>query len=237
MQFKQHYSSSSGNLYEVIASNGQRLLLEMGVPWKKLQKALNFDLKDIQACFLTHEHKDHSKAVKDVISAGINVYASAGTFTSLGLYDERRTKFIRNKDLIRLKDFQVFAFSLNHDCIEPLGYIIRAIEENEYLFFAPDTGFITQQFSYKFNIIAIECSYDSNILQARVDTNDINETLAKRLLTSHLEKSETMRYIEQFCDLSHCREIHLLHLSRDNIDKVQAQKEFEEKFMIKTVVK
>ena len=235
MQFKQHYSSSSGNLYEVAASNGQRLMLEMGVAWPKVQKAFDYNLSNIQGAFLTHCHFDHCKAVKDVISAGIDVYASAGTWTSLGIYNERRTKFIKDKDLIRLKDFRVYAFALNHDAVEPLGFIIR--DKDEYLLFAPDTSYITQRFKIPFSIIAIECSFDKDILHRRVCNSDVNEELAKRLLTSHLEKSETMRYIEKFCDKSKCREIHLLHMSDGNIDKEQTRKEFEKRFFVTTIIR
>jgi phosphoribosyl 1,2-cyclic phosphodiesterase len=236
MKFEQLYSSSSGNLYIVESSNNKRLLLEAGITWKKLQKALKYDLSNIEACFVTHSHADHSKAIYDVVGAGIEVYASEETLSFMGLNMHRRTKIIKDKDLIRLKDFQVFAFSLNHDADGTLGFIVRAVEENEYLLFAPDTSFITQRFSQKFNIIALECSFDKTILQNRVDTNDINETLAKRLLTSHLEKSETMRYIEKFCDISKLTQINLLHLSKNNIDAKKVQKEFQDKFLIETII-
>jgi metal-dependent hydrolase (beta-lactamase superfamily II) len=56
LTFTTHYSSSLGNLYEVRAANGRRLLIEAGVPWAKLQRILNFNLKDIEACLISHEH-------------------------------------------------------------------------------------------------------------------------------------------------------------------------------------
>jgi hypothetical protein len=65
----------------------------------------------------------------------------------------------------------------------------------------------------------------------------INETLANRLLASHLEKSEAMKYIEQFCNIKKCVELHLLHLSADNLDKEKTRKEFESKFHITTIIK
>ena len=37
-----HASSSTRNLYCITAANGQRLLVECGVTWAKLQKALNY---------------------------------------------------------------------------------------------------------------------------------------------------------------------------------------------------
>ncbi len=56
MIFRQHYSGSSGNLYEIVANSGARLLIEAGVTWKKLQKALDYNLSNIEACLISHGH-------------------------------------------------------------------------------------------------------------------------------------------------------------------------------------
>lgn len=211
-------------------------MIECGVTWAKLQKALNYDLSGIVGCLVSHEHKDHSKAVKDVAKAGIDVYCSRGTFfvlDEMGLDSERRIGVVKDKDIINLgPDFRIRVFDTKHDAAEPLGFVVKC--DNEYLLFATDTSHIRQRFMSLFNIIAIECSYDKKILQHRVDTSDINETLAKRLLTSHMEKQTAIDYINKFCDLSKCREIHLLHTSGDNIDKAQTKAEFESKFYIET---
>ncbi len=236
MKFEQHYSSSRANLYTVTAANGRRLLLECGVRWPVLLEALNYDL-DIDGCLLTHEHQDHACAVKQVMQAGIDVYSSAGTFEAIeeSLHLDRRAKSFSNITCQQIGEFHVFPYSIIHDAAEPLGYVVT--NEGEYLLFCPDSGYIKQQFNVKFNIIALECSYDIKILQERVDTQDINESLAKRLLNSHAEKQTTMNYLSEFCDLSKCRQIHLLHMSADNIDKQATKKEFEKKFFIETVIK
>jgi len=47
-----------------------------------------------------------------------------------------------------------------------------------------------------------------------------------------------MDYLDRHCDLSKCKEIHLLHLSRENIADPEAlRKEFEERYFIPTFVK
>lgn len=211
--------------------------MECGVRWPVLLKALNYDLDNIDGCLLTHEHADHSKAVKDVMRAGIDVYSSAGTLDVVGIKNHRRGKAIPAYAGITNKTFDSYAFPIIHDAVEPFGYIVREVSTNEYLLFVPDSGFIKQRFNIPFTIIALECSYDIEILQRRVDTNDINETLAKRLLNSHAEKQTTMKYLADFCDLSKCREIHLLHCSADNLDKQATKKEFEKRFFIETVIK
>jgi phosphoribosyl 1,2-cyclic phosphodiesterase len=234
MKFVQHYSGSSGNLYEVVADNGKRLLLDPGVSWVKVQKALNYDLSNIIGCLISHEHKDHCGAIRVIISAGVYVHTSKGTISALRLPQERRIKTISCLKASKIDNFDIYAFNLHHDAKEPLGYVIGC--DGEYLLFAPDTSHISQRFNIPFSIIAIECSYDKAILEARVKSEDINEELAKRLLTSHQEKQVAMNYIEKFCNLSKCREIHLLHMSGDNIDKEAARKEFEQKFFVKTIV-
>lgn len=56
MNFIQHSSGSKGNFYEVIANNGSRLIIDPGITWIKLQKALKYNLKSISGCLISHEH-------------------------------------------------------------------------------------------------------------------------------------------------------------------------------------
>lgn len=234
MKFDQYYSSSHSNLYIVTAANGRRLMIECGIRWPKLQKALGYDLSGIEACLLTHEHKDHSKAVTDVMRAGIDVYGSEETFFACGISGNRRSHVVIPKVLYSVDGFRIKAFASKHDAAGPLLYVIQC---DECMLFATDTAYIRQSFSLPFSIIAIECSYDIKILQDRVNTKTINEKVAKRLLSSHMEKQVAMKYLTEFCDLSKCRQIHLLHMSGDNIDKKATKKEFEQRFFIETIMK
>ena len=235
MKLNQLNSGSSGNLYEVTASNGKRIMLECGVTWPKLQKALDYDISRFEGCLVTHQHKDHSKSLAEIMQAGIDTYAVEDVFESQDLSGHRRAKVIRNKDLIKFDSFQVLVFNVNHD-VPAVGFVIYEKATEERLLFVTDTSHITQRFKFPFEIIAIECSFNRDILTKLVDTGEVNEVVAKRLLTSHMEKENTKTYIRDYCDLSKCREIHLLHLSGLNIDKWQTQKEFREEFFIKTVI-
>lgn len=234
MKFKQYYSSSGGNLYTLTADNGKRLLLECGVRWQQLQKALDYDLSNIVGCLLTHSHRDHSKAVREVMKAGIDIFASQETIEAMDTECWRRMNLLKANEYINIWDFHTLPYNAHHDADGTLYFVIGC--DDQYMLFAPDTSLIKQRFNIPFSVIAIECSYDYAILQNRIDTNDINEELAERLLTSHMEKQTTMRYLAKFCDLSKCTEIHLLHMSRDNIDAEQTRKEFESRFFIKTIV-
>ena len=236
MKFESYYSSSSSNLYCVTAGNGKRILIECGATWKKLQKALSYDLSNIVGCLVTHEHKDHSKAVEDVLTAQIDVYASAGTLEAL-FVEHRNAHVIRGKQPFTIADtFDVFPFDVTHDAVEPLGFVIKDRFCNEYMLFVTDTSVIKQKFGIAFSVIAICCSYDGAVLREREASGDCNGDLAKRLLTSHMERNVTKAYIKECCCLDKCTEIHLLHMSGNNIDKEKTRAEFEKEFMTTTYV-
>jgi phosphoribosyl 1,2-cyclic phosphodiesterase len=229
MKFEQLYSSSKGNLYMLTSDKGMRLMIECGVKWKKLQEALNYDLKNIVGCLISHEHNDHSIACKEVLEAGIDVFSSLGTLEALGIEKHRRS--FSDFHYLGSRGFHVVAYRTTHDAVDPLLYVIRC--DDKTMLFATDTSHINQTFAaLRFNIIAIECSYDKTILLNKVDAGKINEELAKRLLTSHMEVSETKRYLKQNCNLSECTEIHLLHMSGDNMVAKKVREEFEGKFYI-----
>ena len=236
MKFQQLYSSSKANLYAVTANNGDRLLIECGCTWKQLQKKLDYKLDNIVGCLVTHEHKDHCKAVEEVIKAGITIHTSQGTIEKLNLTNLRNKYnaiYLEAVKIRRIGSFSVLPFPTIHDAAEPFGFEIYC--DYEHLLFVTDTKFIRQRFSTPFSIIALECSYDKDILQEMVDTKKIEESVAKRLLDSHQEKSVCLNYIQKFCNLSKCREVHLLHLSGANISKKQTAKEFEKELFITTV--
>ena len=69
MEVKVLASGSSGNAYRI--SDGETaLLLDAGIPLKAIQAGLGFRVRDIMGCFVTHAHKDHSKAAKDLARLG-----------------------------------------------------------------------------------------------------------------------------------------------------------------------
>ncbi|MGN0033438.1 MAG: MBL fold metallo-hydrolase, partial [Candidatus Limimorpha sp.] len=84
MELKILGSSSKGNCY--LLDNGKEaLMIECGVAFKEVQKAVGFDIKRIKACIISHEHGDHSKHVRKCLDAMIPCYMSQGTCNALGL--------------------------------------------------------------------------------------------------------------------------------------------------------
>lgn len=49
-------SGSQGNSY-CLEVNGEWLLIELGLPWKQILKALNFNLEGISGVLVSHAHR------------------------------------------------------------------------------------------------------------------------------------------------------------------------------------
>ena len=196
-------SSSSGNAY-IVSDKDTRILLECGVTHKSLQKLTGFSLSEIQGVLVSHEHKDHSKAVAELIKRGMDVYMSQGTAEAL---ETDAVKLIENMDQFNVGSFDIVPFTTFHDAREPLGFLIKSRVDGDVLAFATDTV----NLRYKFpglNILAIEANYDKHILER----SSRPDKLKQRIVNAHMEIDTLCDYLRSL-DLSKCREIHLLHLS------------------------
>ena len=204
MKFQALASSSAGNAY-IVSDNDTRILLECGVTHKNLQKLSGFSLSEFQACLVSHEHKDHAKAVAELISRGMEVYMSQGTAEAL---DAEAVTLIEHMEQFNVGSLDIVPFTTFHDAKEPLGFLIKSRVDGDVLAFATDTV----NLRYKFpglNILAIEANYDKNILER---CERMPEKVRYRITNSHMEIDTLCDYLRSL-DLSECREIHLLHLS------------------------
>lgn len=204
MKFEALASSSAGNAY-IVSDNDTRILLECGVSHKQLQKLSGFSLSEFQACLVSHEHKDHAKAVADLISRGMAVYMSPGTAEVL---ETEGAELIEHMEQFHVGSLDIVPFTTFHDAREPLGFLIKSRIDGDVLAFATDTV----NLRYKFpglNILAIEANYDKNILER---CERMPEKVRYRITNSHMEIDTLCDYLRSL-DLSECRQIHLLHLS------------------------
>ena len=204
MKFQALASSSAGNAY-IVSDNDTRILLECGVSHKQLQKLSGFSLSEFQACLVSHEHKDHAKAVADLIGRGMAVYMSQGTAEAL---ETEGAELIEDKEQFHVGSLDIVPFTTFHDAREPLGFLIKSRVDGDVLAFATDTV----NLRYKFpglNILAIEANYDKAILDR---CEKMPEKVRYRITNSHMEIDTLCDYLRSL-DLSQCREIHLLHLS------------------------
>ncbi len=204
MKFESLASSSHGNAY-IISDRETRILLECGISRKKIQQGTGFQLSSFTACLVSHEHKDHSKAVADVIQAGVPVYMSQGTAEALEI---EQVTVIRHGEQVTMGSIDVVPFNTFHDAAEPLGFLFRSRIDGEVLAFATDTVNLAYRFP-GLTTLAIEANYDRDILER---SEKLPDKVRHRITNSHMEIGTLCSYLRGL-DLSQCRDVYLLHLS------------------------
>lgn len=209
MRFEALASSSHGNAY-IVSDKETRILLECGISRKKLQQLSGFRLSDISACMVSHEHKDHSGCVTDLIAGGMPVYMSEGTAVALGLEGAvlEAAEAVEHQKQITVGTIDVVPFATFHDAKEPLGFLFRSRLDGEILAFATDTVNLNYRFP-GVNLLAIEANFDKYILER---CQRMPEKTRHRVSNTHMEIDVLCDYLRRL-DLSACREIYLLHLS------------------------
>lgn len=213
-------SSSRGNCYR-ISDGSTPLLLECGIRFKEIQQKLNFRLSEIAGCLLSHEHLDHSKAVKDIMKAGIDCYMSQGTAEAIGV-SGHRVRIV--KEQFRVGTWTVLPFDTVHDAVEPLGFLLASGKEK--LLFATDTSYIRYRFKGLTHIM-IEANYQREILEHGVEEGLVPVVVRNRIRRSHFDLNHLKEFFRAN-DLSKLQEVWLLHLSDGNSDEGQFKREIQE---------
>jgi phosphoribosyl 1,2-cyclic phosphodiesterase len=218
-------SNSAGNAYILESSSGQCILLECGVRFEQIKQALGFNISKVVACLVTHAHKDHCKAVNDVMRAGICVYSSAGTHRAMGTEGHHRCRSISTMNQVILGEFKVKAFDIQHDCAQPFGYLIHHRECGTVLFLT-DSYYCEYNFKGLNNVI-IEANYCQTILDQRLAAGSNPKFLRDRVIESHMSLATCKETLQAY-DLGGVNNIVLIHLSDGNSDETRFKKEVEE---------
>lgn len=215
-------SSSSGNCY-LLENEKECLILEAGIDFKEVLKALDFNIKKVVGCLITHEHKDHSRYVNEFLKNGIKVYTSQGTKEQLEINSPNLIAIEPNKVFV-VGGYRVIAFNTKHDCAEPVGFYIRHKETGNILF-ATDTYYIPNRFK-DLNNILIECNYSHELLAENIEKNLIPVSLKNRIIQSHMELETCLDCLREN-DTRQVNNVVLIHLSGNNSDERLFKNEVE----------
>jgi phosphoribosyl 1,2-cyclic phosphodiesterase len=219
MQLHVINSNSLGNAY-ILENDQEALLIECGVRFDRIKKALGFNLNKVVGCIVTHEHKDHCVAEADVRAAGIGLYASPGTHKAMGSEKDHQAKMVIPGKEFFVGRFRVLAFDIKHDCAQPVGYLINHPQTGTTLFLT-DSYYCEYTFAGLNNVI-IEANYSQTILDARVSSGSSIKSLRDRVIESHMSL-DTCRQTLLANDLSRVNNIVLIHLSDNNSNASQFQ--------------
>jgi phosphoribosyl 1,2-cyclic phosphodiesterase len=221
MKLKILGSTSKGNCY-ILENGDEALILEAGVSFSRLRKALNNNFKHVSGCLVSHAHSDHAGHLFRYAKAGIPVYTS-------------RTVF-ENQDLIRLCNtssliepgiefiagkFSIIPFGLEHD-VPCMGFLIDHPQTGRIAFIS-DTRSVPIALDNVRHIM-IECNHAKDILAENIKAGVVHPHLGRRISATHMELDNCKATLLKN-DLSCVENIILLHLSDHNSCKIRFKEE------------
>ncbi|OON90988.1 MAG: MBL fold metallo-hydrolase [Candidatus Epulonipiscium fishelsonii] len=167
-------SGSTGNC-TYIKTDAAEILIDVGISGKKATTGLEkigISPFNIQAIFITHEHLDHIRGV-GIFSRRYNIpiFATYKTWqvidTKIGKVENINKKIIETNTLIIWKDLTIKAFNINHDAVDPVGFIIKS--KNKKLGILTDVGEIDHTIIKELedcNGLVLEFNHDENMVWA-----------------------------------------------------------------------
>ena len=216
-------SDSNGNCY-VLQNDKEALIIEAGVRFSEVKKALKWQLSKVVGAVITHEHNDHAKYVRDFVSNGITVLALPSVFKAKGIDSLSFRKEIEPMHGYIVGGFKVFAMPVCHD-VPCVGFIIEH-EDMGRMLFVTDTMMLEYRVP-GLNHILLEANYAEDILDTKIEAGSVPLSMKPRLIHSHME-IETTKGILRANDLSGVNEIVLIHLSNGNSDERRFVREVQE---------
>lgn len=198
-------TGSIGNCYILKASDGQQLILDVGIGYKQILKGLDFDLTSLQGVCVTHEHKDHARSVGYFLERGVPVF---------------RPYIITEPEVPGVKhygDFKIQAFPLEHD-VPCYGFLVTHPEMGK-LVYLTDTAYCKFRFKDVSQML-VECNYDSEMLSE--DYAALNH-----VLHDHMGLQTAKKFIEANKTDS-LQNVIACHMSGVNIEEEKMLRELRE---------
>lgn len=203
MKLKCLDSGSSGNCY-LLENDTECLVIEAGVPFKEVKKALDFNISKIVGVICTHSHADHSGRAYEYEAVGIPVFKPYEQTTRLAYWGgfeitafdltDRRGRFMHNN--ADGSECPCYGFYINHSEMGSMVY-------------ATDCELIKWQFANPKHIL-VEANYSVGL----IDSAAVNRN---HVLTGHLELQTTLDFL-QANNSPELQNVILCHLSGNNAD-------------------
>jgi len=218
-------SSTYGNAYVVWGDSQRPVLIDCGLSLSRMVNALKeLGMKpdDLEGLFITHEHKDHVRAMclKTPIAQkfGIPVYASLGFWNWYNAYYRHYmapalVRQIQSGQEVRLSGFRLRAFSKPHDACEPLGFIVESRDSRAC--FVMDLGYVSallETLMRGAEYFIFEANHDVEMeLNSGRPPSLVKRVLGKRGHLSNAQAADSLSKVVT----KNTKEIVLAHLSID----------------------
>lgn len=195
-------SSSAGNAY-ILRCEHSLLLIECGISYKNVLRAIGGNVDLFCGCLVTHRHTDHAKHIKEFTDRRFKVYSCKDVSEH---YD--RVSVLEPYKAYKIGEFIVKPIPAFHS-VECYAY---QIEHKEFgkLIFATDTFKFPYIFP-KVNHIMVEANYDEELYIENFENN-------RSQSNNHFEISNCVEFLSKNNN-EELKNIILLHLSDGNSDE------------------
>lgn len=206
-------SGSSGNcLY--VESGETRILVDAGISLRQITlklRKLDMDLTAIDAVIVTHEHSDHTAALRNI---GLPVHVARAT-THLWADKVDALREFDTDTSFTIKDMLITPFSVPHDALDPVGFSIET-GDGRKIGIVTDIGSVTALVRERLkesDALVLEFNHDNDILLYSHYPWDLKQRIRGRL--GHLSNHQAA---ELLSELVHCglKHVVLAHLSQVN---------------------
>ncbi|MFA7232115.1 MAG: MBL fold metallo-hydrolase [Victivallaceae bacterium] len=180
-------SGSRGNAFVIHSPTGD-ILVDAGFSRKDLLNRMEktgVNPAAIKALLLTHEHDDHARGCR-VFCDGLNIPACASYHTSEYLQKKQKmpntVMEFSPGTIFEVAGFQVSPFSVQHDAIDPVGFVIT--KSGVKIGIATDLGTVNGLALQRLrdcHILVLESNYDQNMLR----NSNRQYYLQKRIMGRH----------------------------------------------------
>jgi phosphoribosyl 1,2-cyclic phosphodiesterase len=205
MKLKCIATGSTGNCYTLTSDSGETLILDCGIPIKEIKKGLDWNIRNVVGCIVSHAHSDHRKSVKDFEAMGIPVF----------------TPYISLKPMRMGKEFKIQAFDLttvdgrwthtNADGSECpcYGFLITHPDMGRMIY-ATDTELIKWRFK-NVNHILLGVNYDPELLSG-------DDAKKNHVVRGHMSIDTACEFVKANAS-DQLQNVIMCHLSAENADK------------------
>lgn len=221
MKFCALASGSSGNS-QYIETNEKKILIDAGLSGAKIEKLLHsidVDPKDLDAIFVTHEHKDHAAGVGVLARRyGLEVFANKKTWQAMAptikKVPSEQCHLVENHISLSYGDMYIMPIATFHDCVEGTGYIIGS--GNKKISVVTDTGWVNgkmKEYMKNSDLYYLEANHDEDLLI----NGPYPFPLKQRILSNrgHLSNANAGSVLGDLLE-KRGEKVVLAHLSRDN---------------------
>lgn len=221
-------SGSSGNCI-ALTIDDKTILIDAGIAKTKIEKALlDVGIKaiDVQAIFITHAHKDHTKGLPLANKYNIPVYAGEDEWKDIhGVDEELQLNLPDTGDDYNTGNilfdhegfgdwFKVCPFNVHHDAYDPRGYTV--ISNDSKVSICLDTGYVDStmiQAMKNSHLYIIEANHEPKM----VERCERPPSVKARILSDngHLSNQQVAEALSELLK-GKGEQIYLVHLSNDN---------------------